>query len=53
MAPSFEMQRAVQRGGRDVRMHRHFIPLETGDGRHVLIPVEQMEITPAARRVFQ
>lgn len=53
LAPSFEMRRAVQRGGHDVRMHRHFIPLETGDGRHVLIPVEQMEITPAGRRVFQ
>jgi len=53
MTPSFEMQRAVQRGGHDVRMHRHLIPLETGDGRHVLIPVEQMEITPAGRRVFQ
>lgn len=53
LAPSLEIQRALERLGRDVRMHRHFIPLETGDGRHVLIPVEQMEITPAGRRAFQ
>lgn len=53
LAPSSQMRRAVQRGGHDVQMQRHFIPLETGDGRHVLIPVEQMEIRPAARRVFQ
>jgi hypothetical protein len=53
LAPSVQMRRAVQRGGHDVQMQRHFIPLETGDGRHVLIPVEQMEITPAGRRIFQ
>jgi hypothetical protein len=52
LAPSVQMRRAVQRGGHDVQMQRHFIPLETGDGRHVLIPVEQMEITPAGRRMF-
>ena len=53
MAPSSELQRAVQRFGREVRTHKHFIPLETGDGRHVLFPVEQMEITPAGRRTYQ
>jgi hypothetical protein len=53
MAPSSEMQRAFQRVGRDVRTHKHFIPLETGDGRQVLFPVEQMEISPAGRRAYQ
>lgn len=53
LAPSSELQRAVQRFGRDVRTHKHFIPLETGDGRHVLFPVEQVEITPAGRRTYQ
>jgi hypothetical protein len=53
LAPSSEMRRAFQRLGRDVRMQKHFIPLETLDGRHVVIPVEQMEITPAGRRAYQ
>ena len=53
LAPSSELQRAVQRFGHDVRTHKHFIPLETGDGRHVLFPVDQMEITPAGRRTYQ
>lgn len=53
MAPSSELQRAVQRFGHELRTHKHFIPLETGDGRHVLFPVDQMEITPAGRRTYQ
>jgi hypothetical protein len=53
MAPSSELQRAVQRFGHRVRTHKHFIPVETGDGRHVLFPVDQMEITPAGRRMYQ
>ncbi len=52
-APSSEWQRVLQRIGHDVQTHKHFIPVETGDGRHVLFPVDQMEITPAGRRTYQ
>jgi hypothetical protein len=53
MAPSSELQRALQRVGHEVRTHKHFIPWESGDGRNVLFPVEQVEITPAGRRAYQ
>lgn len=53
LAPSSELQRAVQRFGHEVRTHKHYIPWETGDGQHVLFPVEQLEITPASRRTYQ
>jgi len=53
LAPSSELQRAVQRFGHEVRTHKQFIPWETGDGRQVVFPVEQVEITPAGRRAYQ
>ncbi len=52
-APALEMERMLGRLGRGIQVHRHFIPANTHDGRDVLIPVEQMEITPVARRAYQ
>lgn len=52
-APSSGLERAVQRFGHQVRTHKHFIPFETGDGRDVVFPVDQVEITPAGRRTYQ
>lgn len=48
-----EVQRALQRMGRQLRWERQFVPLNLEGGRRVLLPVEQLEITPVEREPYQ
>ena len=48
-----EVQRALQRMGRQLRWERQFVPLNLEGGRRVLLPVEQLEITPVEHGLYQ
>ncbi|MCL4201481.1 MAG: hypothetical protein KJ000_03240 [Pirellulaceae bacterium] len=43
-----ELARALENLGARIRRHRGLLPLETRDGRHVVVPVERVEITPVS-----
>ena len=53
MTPPPDVRRALQLMGRDVRTQKHFMRVETGDGQTVLIPVQQVDLTPAGGRTYQ
>ena len=38
--------------GHDIQRQQQFIPVPTGDGRHVIFPVEQYHITPVSSRSY-
>ena len=44
--------RALRMRGHDIRRQQEFIPVPTGDGRHVIFPVEQYQITPVSSRSY-
>lgn len=48
-----DVQRALHRAGRQLRWERHVVPLQTMDGRQVLLPLEQVEITPVRGQRYQ
>jgi hypothetical protein len=48
-----DVRRALQRLGGQLQWRRHVVPVRTPDGRSVLVPVEQLEITPVGSRRFQ
>jgi hypothetical protein len=43
-----ELVRALENVGARIRRHRGLLPLETRDGRRVVVPVERVEITPVS-----
>jgi hypothetical protein len=48
-----EVVRVLERLGHEVRRDRGLVPIDLEDGRRVVIPVEQFEITPVTGRSFQ
>lgn len=44
--------RTLRMRGHDIRRQQEFIPVATGDGRHVIFPVEQYRITPVSSRSY-
>ncbi len=44
--------RALRLRGHDIQRQQQFIPVATGDGRHVIFPVEQYKITPVSSRSY-
>jgi hypothetical protein len=44
--------RALRYRGHDIQRQQQFIPVPTGDGRHVIFPVEQYRITPVSSRSY-
>ena len=44
--------RSLRMRGHDIQRHQQFIPVATGDGRHVIFPVEQYTITPVSSRSY-
>jgi hypothetical protein len=47
-----EIRQWLERGGHGVQMQRRLMPVQTQEGRWVLLPVEDVEITPAGRRSY-
>jgi hypothetical protein len=47
------IERAIRRSGYDVTTRREWAPVETRDGRRIIFPVDQLEITPVSGNVFQ
>jgi hypothetical protein len=47
-----EIRQWLERSGHGVQMQRRLIPVQTQDGRWVLLPIEDVEITPAGRRGY-
>jgi hypothetical protein len=43
-----ELARALENLGTRIQRHRSLLPLETRDGRRVVVPVERVEITPVS-----
>jgi len=48
-----EIERMLQRMGRELRWDQQVVPLETDDGQRVLIPFRQLEITPVGGQRYQ
>jgi hypothetical protein len=48
-----EVQRALQRMGRQLRWQRQFVPLNLEGGRRAVLPVEQLEVTPVEHGLYQ
>lgn len=44
--------RSLRLRGHDIQRQQQFIPVPTGDGRHVIFPVEQYQITPVSSRSY-
>lgn len=44
--------RSLRLRGHDIQRQQQFIPVATGDGRHVIFPVEQYHITPVSSRSY-
>ena len=44
--------RSLRLKGHDIRRQQEFIPVATGDGRHVIFPVEQYRINPVSSRSY-
>lgn len=44
--------RSLRMKGHDISRQQQFIPVATGDGRHVIFPVEQYHITPVSSRSY-
>jgi hypothetical protein len=44
--------RSLRLRGHDIQRQQRFIPVPTGDGRHVIFPVEQYHITPVSSRSY-
>jgi len=42
-----------QRVGGQLRWERHVVSLRTLDGRQILVPLEQMEVTPVRGQRYQ
>jgi hypothetical protein len=42
----------LQRRGHKVERQEQFVPVELGDGRKAVIPIEQYQITPVSRRAY-
>jgi hypothetical protein len=43
---------ALERRGHQVERHEQFVPVDLGDGRQGVIPIEQYKITPVSRRAY-
>lgn len=48
-----EMQRMLEQMGHQVRQRREMLPLRLKDGRRLIVPVDQVEVHPAANRDYQ
>jgi anti-sigma factor RsiW len=48
-----EVRRAMQQLGGDLQRRRQMVPVRGGDGRRIVIPVEQLEITPVRGQRYQ
>jgi hypothetical protein len=48
-----DVRRALQRLGGQLQWRRHVVPVRTQDGRSVLFPIDQLEITPVGDHRFQ
>jgi hypothetical protein len=51
--PSPDFVRAVRRMGHDLRQRRQFLPVQLENGSRVIVPMEELEITPASNRGYQ
>ncbi len=51
--PPPDFVRAVRRMGHGLRQRRQFLPVQLENGNRVLVPVEELEITPASNRGYQ
>ena len=47
-----DLLRALRRQGHDVSRTRSLMPVPLQDGRGVVVPVEQIQITPVSRKVY-
>jgi hypothetical protein len=48
-----EVHRDLQRQGRQLQQRRQFVPVRTQDGRQIVIPVQQWELTPVRGQRYQ
>lgn len=48
-----EVLRALRSTGHEVRKHQRLMPIELGDGRQVVVPVEQLDVEFVGNRAFQ
>ena len=48
-----DLRRVLQRAGGRLRWQRHLLPVQTREGRQVLVPLEQVEITPVGGQRYQ
>jgi hypothetical protein len=48
-----EVRRDLQRQGRQLQQRRHVVPVRTQDGRQIVIPVQQWELTPVGGQRYQ
>jgi len=48
-----EVQRMLEQMGHQVRQRREMLPLRLKDGRRLVVPVDQVEVHPAANRDYQ
>jgi len=48
-----EVRRAVERSGGQIRQERKYFPVQLPDGRHALVPIDQIELVPAGDRGMQ
>lgn len=49
---SEDLVRALRSRGHDVMRSRSLLPVPLDDGRNVVVPMEEIQITPVGRRVF-
>lgn len=48
-----EIEQALERLGHRVRQQRQLVPIPLGDGRRVMVPVDQIDVQPMTNRDYQ
>jgi hypothetical protein len=48
-----DVRRALERMGHQVEQRRQLVPYRLGDGRRVLVPVDQVDVRPVENRTYQ
>jgi len=48
-----ELKKVFERLGHQVRQERELVSFELDDGRQMIVPVDTVQFTPAANRVYQ
>jgi hypothetical protein len=52
-AVPLDVERALERMGHRVQQRRDLVPLRLGDGRRLIVPVDQVEVHPVGNRAYQ